>query len=970
MRKIGINRLRICNIRRETAAKQASGEEGTAIVIALLIMLLLMGFVALAVSRTSNEIVASANDAAETRTFEATQASLEIMTQNFDKIFDTKLNPDTADITRVEGQFPDGPDGFTNDYDFNQRIIKSRDSEMVIMTGQQFQGLSALRDEWELDSTATDKNNGVQVRLKRKFFNNRIPIFQFGVFYEDDLEFHPGPRFDFGGRVHTNKNLFLRANELYFDSKISSVGEIFTDVMRNGNSTGGYVNTIHIKNGSGTYVNLDFNMGSVLRDVAVGSPKINEPDMPVAYANANWATYQALFDGNLLANQRRLDLPLRVASGMSGAALDYIEIIKRGKEPGDLFNDDSGTAASPSILPVTAATADTVITAQERFSNKNGIRVSLADSKAKLPGCASGIGTNAVTTACGVRLDGDAAGDGDTSSSFESRGYRPRPMKDGYQATRINGERFHRGTSVETWIKIETVRFDLATNTVVTQDITHDLLSLGVTSPAPVIIAAGSTVFSIQGYGNTDSRSIFKLQRFIFGNGRVEAADTNFISMSTWNGVNYNYVIPAANDGALKKVDDGPCASLTTTDINYHCHSYSGLQFGDHQDHWKQTTIGTSTDTHWIVPFPIKMFDVREGVYNDSISLSATYGATIPWAGVMSLVDVDIANLKRFLDGNFDASMPDGTPYHAANGASLTADAIPDANGWVLYISDRRGDFDFDGEYDMEDVYGNNDGILQFGEDVNDNGILEADYAKEAPRYTGSGSSIAKGIAATLEQKFYRRGVRLINAQTLPGFYDAVTPENTKGFTVASENGIYVLGNFNATGISAVGTPTASVQYIPQNTTAHVPASIAADAVTILSNAWSDGNGFANAFNRGGRSASETTIRFAMIAGDARSSLIEAGEPDQGGGDLQLTGGVHNFKRFLETWGTRLNYSGSMINLYNARNNNAPFKCCTNVYSPPTRNWVFDSSFLNPNRLPPGTPFFQTIQLTGFQRMD
>ena len=68
------------------------------------------------------------------------------------------------------------------------------------MTGELFQGLNALRDEWQLTTTATESNSGVQVALRRRFFNNRIPIFQFGIFYDDDLEFHPGPRFDFGGQ--------------------------------------------------------------------------------------------------------------------------------------------------------------------------------------------------------------------------------------------------------------------------------------------------------------------------------------------------------------------------------------------------------------------------------------------------------------------------------------------------------------------------------------------------------------------------------------------------------------------------------------------------------------------------------------------------------------------------------------------------------------------------------------------------
>jgi hypothetical protein len=104
-----------------------------------------------------------------------------------------------------------------------------------------------------------------------------------------------------------------------------------------------------------------------------------------------------------------------------------------------------------------------------------------------------------------------------------------------------------------------------------------------------------------------------------------------------------------------------------------------------------------------------------------------------------------------------------------------------------------------------------------------------------------------------------------------------------------------------------------------------------------------------------------------MIAGDTIASRDVS--PNQGGISPRLNGGVHNFKRFLEKWtGDNLNYAGSLINLYNSHNNNGSFKCCNTVYDPPRRNWVFDSTFLDPTRLPPGTPFFQYVQTTGFDR--
>jgi hypothetical protein len=152
-----------------------------------------------------------------------------------------------------------------------------------------------------------------------------------------------------------------------------------------------------------------------------------------------------------------------------------------------------------------------------------------------------------------------------------------------------------------------------------------------------------------------------------------------------------------------------------------------------------------------------------------------------------------------------------------------------------------------------------------------------------------------------------------------------------------------------------------------------VPASVVADAVTFLSNQWNDGKSFRWAFDfgpanlDGRRPTGDQTVRCALLMGDP-ISFNKATGSNQGGGDWHLAGGVHNFIRFREAWGNTVNYCGSLINLFNSVDNNGPFKCCVHVYSPPTRNWVFDENFLDARRLPPGTPFFQYFNLTGFRR--
>ena len=107
----------------------------------------------------------------------------------------------------------------------------------------------------------------------------------------------------------------------------------------------------------------------------------------------------------------------------------------------------------------------------------------------------------------------------------------------------------------------------------------------------------------------------------------------------------------------------------------------------------------------------------------------------------------------------------------------------------------------------------------------------------------------------------------------MPGIYDSTTPANTKGFTFATENGVYVEGNYNATGVTAFR-PSGNTpynHYRPLDNAVHIPASIVSDGVTILSNAWQDADSFKSPYDKdtsNSRWASDTTIRFAMISGD------------------------------------------------------------------------------------------------------
>jgi len=196
---------------------------------------------------------------------------------------------------------------------------------------------------------------------------------------------------------------------------------------------------------------------------------------------------------------------------------------------------------------------------------------------------------------------------------------------------------------------------------------------------------------------------------------------------------------------------------------------------------------------------------------------------------------------------------------------------------------------------------------------------------------------------------------------------------NGNGFTVASEEPVYIWGNYN-TGSSDPFWPSENTL-----TTPHSAAAIIADAVTLLSNppannttpttniGWTDLESFAYpgcAVVTGNctksRSGNTSYYRMAIIAGKS----IPFPQPSWGGQDFGTDGGMHNFLRYLEDRGAnsaQVNYAGSMISMYYSQYATGNFKCCTSVYGAPQRNYFFDTLFTNPTNLPPGTPSFQDV---------
>jgi len=211
------------------------------------------------------------------------------------------------------------------------------------------------------------------------------------------------------------------------------------------------------------------------------------------------------------------------------------------------------------------------------------------------------------------------------------------------------------------------------------------------------------------------------------------------------------------------------------------------------------------------------------------------------------------------------------------------------------------------------------------------------------------------------------------------------------GLTIASENPVYIQGNYNANAdvFSGVAPGKCTGKCVFNKDNHSVPAAIIADAVTLLSNSWADSESFSapyNVFpfdffeapnNEGGRMATTTYYRTAIIMGKNKAFKFEHKckiTIDDCGDEWGSDGGVSNFLRMLELWtGSEMFYDGSFVSLYYAQQANSAFKFRSTVpppvYSAPDRKFYFDSEFSNLNKLPPRTPMFRTIEVLSSRRV-
>ncbi len=201
------------------AKSSMKNDRGVALLTVLAVVLLLtfVGMVAIITSKTEMDI--SGVQRTERTTFYAAEAGVE---KAIGLLMDSYQSYGVAPDPLPSGELEIG--GYTVTYN----TVDQGPAEFQTLTRGAYEALYAQVKSFSIEAEVTGGVSNARVRVTQDIEDALIPLFQFAVFYEDDMEVSPGPTMTMSGRVHTNSDMYIQSeNSLYFESYTTAAGHIF-----------------------------------------------------------------------------------------------------------------------------------------------------------------------------------------------------------------------------------------------------------------------------------------------------------------------------------------------------------------------------------------------------------------------------------------------------------------------------------------------------------------------------------------------------------------------------------------------------------------------------------------------------------------------------------------------------------------------------------------------------------------------
>ena len=952
-----------------------NSSRGFTLIAALLIMVLLSGVAAGLLYTVTNESKMGSNDLEANLAYYGAESGMEKLTSDLGALYQSTMVPTAGQIQALATVPPTS--AMVSGMTFNENInVPTNPLTGAVLTSWNTissgsnQGLYAEIVPMTMQVIAT-RPSGASVNITRKVEVALIPVFQFGVFCGYDCSYFPGPNFSFGGRVHTNQNLFLASGgDLVFNDKVQAYKQIITDQLENGHATStGYGGTTYIPNASSgcplnTYPPTGGNCLSLPGAGTIPGDASWSGGYPTLAGSAN-PNFPSLSSGtfngfltNSLTGASNLQLPFVQQSCTSypPPCTDPIAIVRKPLA-GELATSPLGS---------------------ERLYNKAQIRILIADKISDLHPERS---ATALADGQDFQFPTSAAGSiALTSGATEYFGWATpgsngwvNPYTDSgaqnWTATGfpLIGELTSNPTSVAQmgsaanggpWIRIEYCNAIPCNNSANWVGVTQEWLRLGFSrifnnppttpgsnavDPNAIIILQQlrPTLAAASAHGAGTQGNFYPINFYDTREGEMRDNNVANITPSTGNAGYPNTYSSCSVNGIMNAVelDVGNLArwlkgtiGASGTSVNYTAENGYVLYFSDHR--------GMLPSTH-----PSNNGQTPAGIVNGESGLE------------------DVVNSGA----NLTSTTPDGG-LEAATYYSYSPEDV-----------DQNGFLDNWGEKNIGYGFGINTNTSPLNSykriNVTSVGTAASTDCASYNQSTGAlltGATDQMGMANPVSGarhvlKLVDGGMSAAGVSYLPVMpaasgcsQSAANPTGCGGFTIASENPVYVQGNYNSSsadpfwGTSNNVTPTQ---------TPHSAASIIADSVTLLSNTWSDMGSLMFPTAPGNRTPGADAYYRTAVAGGKNIPFPSPGWANTAGiNDFGTDGGLHNFLRYLESWGGyTLHYNGSLVSMYYSEYNTGTFKCCTTVYSPPNRSYFFDVLFLNPTNLPPATPEFQDV---------
>lgn len=239
--------------------KNRDSESGIALIASLMFLSLLGALITTYFMLTQTELKMAKSSKDSQSGFNAAEAGLNLRAEQIRNIFQDYAKPFGTAPANVDGC--DGDDMGSGDfrcqnYEFQNGhhavtyVTQNAGNPLsrVVPPGEIFAGLSAQEYRYTVRSVGRNNSGSNEAILDLAFFSRLIPLFQFAIFFTDDLEIFNGATMTVDGRVHTNGNFYLApqtGGTTNLTGQVSVAGNFYRGQKSQGTCTG-YTGTANV----------------------------------------------------------------------------------------------------------------------------------------------------------------------------------------------------------------------------------------------------------------------------------------------------------------------------------------------------------------------------------------------------------------------------------------------------------------------------------------------------------------------------------------------------------------------------------------------------------------------------------------------------------------------------------------------------------------------------------------------------